>query len=380
MVKKQAKGSRRSGSPFEAGTALLRSAKKGAAVPVYLLYGEEGYVIELTAGELVKTAGCDGWSDMGYERLCGSSVSRGEIASVLDALPLFGERRVVWLKDCGLFKNAPKAELVASKLPEQGSTLTLIISEQTVDKRLGLYRKIAASGNVAEFTLFSEANGGHLRQLYDFLMKKAQADGKTMSRETFFYLVQFVGTDVRALVTELEKLSLFVRERPVIHKEDIAHVVCTMKETVAYQLSDAVMTKNLAKALSLLRGVMAGRNEPFSILAMLLNRTRYLLQAKSLMQKGVLSPSLVTEGYPQFRAALTRQTPALAVPAFAKKSQNLLSQHPYVIYQIFKGSRLHSLGELEHHLQRILSTERLLKSGRRSKTGALEDLVVALCR
>jgi DNA polymerase III delta subunit len=107
---------------------------------------------------------------------------------------------------------------------------------------------------------------------------------------------------------------------------------------------------------------------------------RFLLQAKELLEKGIVRP---TSSYPAFTQALSRLPQSLRESCPDKrrrKRYSIFAQHPYVIYQVCKGAQRFSLERLRRNLDRVVMADADLKGGRRSRSEALEDLVISLCR
>jgi DNA polymerase-3 subunit delta len=368
-------------SPLELRRKLLAAASGGAVSPVYLLYGEESYLVEDTARRLIAKVMPDEQREFGLEVLSGSSVSTAEVREALSTLPLFGGRRVVWLRSCGLFSSSERAEAVRTHLPREGQGVAVVVTESEADRRFALYRDMETRGVVCEFAHLAETNDSHLRSLYDLVTEKLAEDGHEISRETLLYLVQLVGTDLRSLVAEIEKLSLHAGSRRKIERDDIDLLVTCARETVAYQLAEAVAAGDANRSLAMLRRILGQNEEPLRVLGALLTRVRYLIQAKELIESGVLAPSTVRAGYPAFRQALGRLPQAIreAFP-HPRKRYNLLRAHPFVAFKTFEEAARIPIGKLRAGFDRVLRVDGELKGGRRSKAEALEDLVVALCR
>lgn len=352
---------------------------KQGVFPVYLLYGEEGYLVEDAAKKLVDDLLPKEQREFGLEVLSGVGVAIAEISGALATLPLFSGSRLVWLRGCGVFRSAERADVVRKGLPQAGERTVALITEESIDRRFALYSDIGKRGVAREFKRLSETNDGDLRHIYELVSRKLKIDDVTISRDAIFYLIQLVGTDLRPLLGEVEKLALNVGQGGAINRSAIDRLVSPSREEAAYQLPDAVTTGNVTQALGCLRRLLAQRIEPLVVMESLTRRMRFLLQAKELLEKGTIRPS---SSYPAFTQALSKLPPSL-LEAFPDKKRrkrySIFAQHPYVIYQICKGAQRLPLERLRRNLDRVVLADAELKGGRRSKSEALEDLVVSLC-
>ena len=377
-------------SPAVSRRKALVAAEKGDAVPVYLLHGDEQYLIEETARKIIDKLLPEEQRGFGLEILSGPAVSLSELNTALGSLPLFGGNRVVWLRCCGLFRLPKKndngspslprrAEAIRGYLPERGQGVTVIITETGADRRLSIYKEIEKRGFACEFPLFSDTNNSHLKSIHELVVERMGTDRKEITSDTLFYLIQLVGTDLRSIFMEVDKLSLYVGQRRRIEKRDIDLLVSPGKETVGYKLADAVTSGDIRESLTLLHRILEQKVHPLGILRTLLKRVRYLLQAKEFIESGVLSQAALNLLYPAFAKELEKTLPLVSGASTGKKGNNLFAEHPYVVFKIFKATRRKSLRRLREQLDRVMKSDSELKGGRRSKTEALEDLIISLC-
>ncbi|MCI5613956.1 MAG: DNA polymerase III subunit delta, partial [Agathobacter sp.] len=79
--------------------------KQGTFRNVYLLYGEEAYLLKQYKDKLVKAMVAEN-DNMNFATFTGKDVSVKEIIDLSETLPFFAERRVILIEDSGFFKNA----------------------------------------------------------------------------------------------------------------------------------------------------------------------------------------------------------------------------------------------------------------------------------
>lgn len=353
--------------------ALRRNA------PIYLFHGEEGYLVEDTARGLIRKLLSGEQAEFRREILSGPGVSIDEIGGALTTLPLFGGPRVVWLRGCELFKSAERAKSVLPLLPGSGCGTTVVITETKADKRSALYREIEKSGLACEFPPLSENDDAHLRFIYELASEKLRPDRVSISRTAIFSLVQLAGTDIRNLLTEVEKLALHAGPGGTITQEEIDLLVTPRREVAAYLLADSVASGKAGTALSMLKRILSQGSEPLGILESLTRRFRFLLQAKELMRSGIVrwSPS-----FPAFKRSLENAPEALRAAfkdASRHKRYSIFGQHPYAAYKICESARGIPLDKLRGKFDLVANADSALKRGRSSKFDAIQDLVISLC-
>jgi DNA polymerase III delta subunit len=116
------------GSPLDVGKRALEMPREGPH-PVYLLYGDEGYLVEDTARRLIDKIVPEAQREFGLEMLSGPAVTIAQLSGALASMPLFGEGpRAVWARGCRLFRDKERADAVHALLPEKGGGTTLLIT------------------------------------------------------------------------------------------------------------------------------------------------------------------------------------------------------------------------------------------------------------
>ena len=77
--------------------------KTGQFKQIYLLYGEEQYLIRQYRDKLKHALAADD-DTMNFSAFSGSDINQKEIIDLAETLPFLAERRVIFLDNSGLFK------------------------------------------------------------------------------------------------------------------------------------------------------------------------------------------------------------------------------------------------------------------------------------
>ena len=209
------------------------------------------------------------------------SVYKGaaELGPILDdcgTLPFMAEKKLVLLRDSGLFFQGRKADSDAmnsylSSLPE---TTVLVFTEEKVDKRSTLYKTVKKLGECLEFQRLKDS------ELADFIKKQCK-NGIDCPE----YFVAEVGNDIEKLLGELKKAQEYAGNR-TITKQDIDDVCSKSLDTYIFNMTKAVGQRNTAEALEIYGNMLTAKESPLGILNMLARQLRYTLECKHLAAKG----------------------------------------------------------------------------------------------
>jgi len=272
---------------------------------VYLIFGEDEYLVSAKAKELVNGLVPDENRALGLEILDGRADTADAAVDVLarcagglQTMGLLGGSKVVWLQDVNFLADnqVGRSETVKSHLNGLADTIRsglpwgqiLIATAPRVDKRYAFYKACKASGEVHEFDV---PDKGYLaeRQASVNLKRILAETGMTMTQNVASAFLERVGIQTRQIVSEVEKLAAFIGERNEITLSDIESVTSASRSVLTWDLADAVGGRDLGRALGVLRKLMFQKESPIGLIIGLERRIRDLTIYREALDKGWLS-------------------------------------------------------------------------------------------
>lgn len=244
--------------------------------PVYLLYGSEDYLKKLYQEKLKHGLTGDG-DDMNFSVFEGKGIDLNSVAGIAQTLPFFSERRLILIKNSGLFKNQSDFSEVIKEMPE---TTIFVFVESEVDKRNRLFKIVKEVGYI------SEMNGMDERNLKLWITSLLKQEGKKITERDVVYLLNKSGTEMKNLQNEIEKLVCYSYNREVVTASDIDAVCTTHVTGKIFQMIDAIGAGKQSVALNLYYDLLILREKPLSILFLLTRHFNILLQVKDLDKHG----------------------------------------------------------------------------------------------
>jgi DNA polymerase-3 subunit delta len=245
----------------------------------------------------------------------------------------------------------------------------LILTADAVDKRKKLFKTLDEMGKILEF---SKVKGD--TKLKGRLMENARellaAKGKKMAPGAWLALGKKTGFNLRTSMSALEKLITFTGEKPTIDEEDIEEAIGKTREETVFNLTAALVAKNLPVSLSILGDLLDRGDHPVMILAMLAREIRILLQARLLLEARSLPPYQTGMDYGRFQKALFPEI---------KQRLGSATPHPYVIYQALGHAGRFSRESLIRHLETLVDMDLALKSTAKDARLMLERFLIQVC-
>ncbi len=266
--------------------------KNASYQPVYLLYGEERYLKKQYKDKL-KKALCAADDNMNNHFFEGKGISAGEVIDLAETMPFFADRKVIFLENSGFLKAG--GEQMAEYVNEQNETTVLIFVESEVDKRSKLFKAIQSKGCVVEFT---EQDENTLKRWIAGMLGR---EGKKITENTVQLFLSKTGTDMENIHAELEKLICYCMDKEIITAEDVETICTTRITSHVFDMVDAIADKKQAKAMQLYYDLLALKEPPMRILALIARQCNMLLQAKGMKNKGYSNKDMAAAmGVPPF--------------------------------------------------------------------------------
>jgi len=299
-----------------------------------------------------------------------------------------GEGRETWLPRAVELCVSRGAVLVKEKTEEETDRLErvlaggmpegnhLILTAETMDRRKRLFKAISSVGHILTFAKIK----GEARQQQVVMEMAAgllEGRGKRLSSGAWAALGQKTGFSLRESLGAIEKLITYAGEKAVIEAADVEAVIGRTKEDTVFDLTGALTARNLTAALRALKDLLDQGSPPLMIMAMITREIRFLLHAKLLIASGRLKGFSANMDYGRFQKAVY---PSLKQGAGEGEEQvDLVSQHPYVIYQSLKNAVRFTRSELAGSLEMLVRIDLALKSTGQEPRLLLERFLIAVC-
>lgn len=361
--------------------------------PLVLVCGEDEFSVKQRAKQLYQQ-----WTQelggMDHEILDASVGNSGDALKVLtrlhealQTLPFFGSGKVVWLKDCTFLgeERAATAQAVSESLANLAQDLKeftwqnvrLLISAGKVDKRKAFYKAIDKIGTVETFAGLSVEDKDWTDQAEQLARKALRSRRKDIAEEALAELIARVGPNARQLDSEVEKVALYVGDRPEVGLADVEAVCIRNKSARAFALGDALGDRDLPRLLqrldeSLWEVKLDPQKSEIGLLYGLISKIRALLLLKEMVREGWIKPE---SDYSRFKAQLER-VPVDQLPE--DKRFNPLALNPYVLYKALPQVKRYSEAELVRAMDLLLQCNRRLVSSSLEESLVLQQTLVQI--
>ena len=257
--------------------------ENGKIRPVYLLFGEERFLVNLYRDNLVnavmkkKVSELEG--DMNFSHFTGTGTDIKDVEESVRTMPFFAERRLVLVEGSDWFKKSPDG--IGDLISQVPDSTCLIFTELNVDKKTSGFHAVQKKGYAADFVTQNEDT------VKKWILRSVDENNKLITNGAVKTLMQSVGTDLASLSTELEKLYSYCLEKDAITKEDVEALVHVKATDHVFDMIDNMAKKKPMEALKLYDDLLELRTPPIKILSLMERQFRILIAVKDLRPKGM---------------------------------------------------------------------------------------------
>lgn len=323
---------------------VIAEARAGKFRPVLVLVGAERFLAERAVGHLRAAVLGDGPTGLNDEVFHGQGLAARTVTQAARTLPMFAKARFLLVRDVD---EAADAELdaLASYLAEPSPSTCLVMTAEKIDQRTRFAKAAKSAGAWVDAT---PMRGGAVRS---FAMAEAKSRGHTLPSDGADLLLDAVGTDLAALDDALERLSLYVGANKPIDADAVSACIARVRVDTIWALVDAVGNRDTRTAMRTVSSLLADREPPLRILAMVARQLRIVARMRDALASGLKPPDAV----------------------------KLAGAPPFKAQELAASARRFGPGELRTAFRTLAETDLALKGSGRPPGVVLEEALLRLC-
>ncbi|MFA1820470.1 DNA polymerase III subunit delta [Virgibacillus oceani] len=330
---------------------VMKQIKKKQISPVYLVYGSESYFIQQFRTEITEAVLGEEKDNVAVYDLKESPVQ--EVIRDAETFPFFEDRKLILATNPVFLKAKPDTldfehdlSILEAYLdhPADYSIIAFIAPYEKIDERKKISKLLKKKSTIVPCqSVKAYETGSWLDELSSKYNVNIDQDARELMETE-------LSTNLHLLENEIGKLAAFAGDNGSITKEAAEGLLSRTPESSSLRLVDAVIDRDLHKAISIYKDLEKMREEPIALIALLAFQFRMLLQVKLLKQKGISQFDM----------------------------QKRLRAHPFVIKIALKRERQFTLSNLKSIMDKLASTDAQMKQGTMEKGLAFEFLLYDL--
>ena len=223
---------------------LKKDIKAGKTYPVYLLHGEESYLIDEAASLLEESIVQEHEKAFDQQILYGTDCNAKFIVEQLMLFPLIAQKRLVLVREAQLMADIKDLDGYASR-PAPSSVFVLCYKGKSLDKRLKLYTSIKDKGFILAADPLKE------NQVAPWIMHTAKELEIRLEPEAAEAMIELIGGEISKLYPELKKLRGLHTSTGTVTRTEILDLIGVSREYNVFELQDALVSGDVVKTMKI---------------------------------------------------------------------------------------------------------------------------------
>ncbi len=255
-----------------------RQITTNSIAPLYFFYGAEQFLLENKLASIKKKIVEADFEEFNYIKIDSKKITADEIITALQSVPVMSERKMVVIKNSGIFENSRSKDFqkIQDELLSLPDYLCVIFVENDFNKKkeknLDVFK-----GKVVRFDFLPP------NQFELWLEKMFEAQGKSILMRDLKVLAERCTYSMANAYNEYNKLLAFVGERKQITAEDVERVVSKSVDARIFDIIDNIATGKTSQTFAEIRALEAYGENASMVMTLISARISELLMVKHLL-------------------------------------------------------------------------------------------------
>lgn len=257
-----------------------QSLAKGNIPQLCYLYGDESFLVERAARQLLEIAIDHSLKDFNLNIFFGNESKGVDIVDSARTLPMFAERRAVFVKRAEQLK-AEALEVMLPYVQDPSESTCLLFTGTKIDQRKKFFLELKKHGALVEF-----------KRLYDnkltgFIQSESLKLGKPIDPAAAELLAALIGNNLQELSSQIEKLLVYAGKRQRIAVDDVRAVASSIKAFTAFEMAKYLGLRDLPGSLKSLDALFLNGGEAPMLIGALTQHFRKLWRIRELLDEKI---------------------------------------------------------------------------------------------
>ncbi|MDQ3016140.1 MAG: DNA polymerase III subunit delta [Bacteroidota bacterium] len=295
---------------------LHKDLKAGKFQPIYLLHGEETYLIDEAAEWLEEFVVKEHEKAFDQQILYGNDVDTRFVLEQLMLFPLIAPRRLVIIREAQLMNDIKDLEGYAGR-PAPSSILVLCYKGKSLDKRTRLFAAIKENGYILSADALKE------KEVVPWIMQTAKALDIRLEPEAADAMIELIGGEISKLYPELKKLKGIHTTSGIVTRTEILDLIGISREYNVFQLQDSIITGDAVKTLKI--AMIMADHKDYSVIPLIATLAGYFTRLYTIRSMPTADDNAIMDAV------------GIKAPFIVKKLKYEASRYPLAILERIIG-------------------------------------------
>lgn len=256
---------------------------------IVTVYGEVADLVEKKSSEIINKYLQTEKDDFNFIKF---NLYETEITPIIEetlTMPFFSDKKAILVKNAYVFTgekvtkelNQNTDQLMEFLEKYDGDNLIIFeVYQNKLDERKKLTKTLKKNGQLKKVEQMSE------EEIKKWIQSKLNENFKDIKQDALNMFIELTGVNFNIVSQELDKLMLFLGDRPTINKDDVNQIINRSLEQNVFLLTEYIQKRQKNKAIQLVKDLINMKEESIKLLALITSNYRLYYQCKILSQKG----------------------------------------------------------------------------------------------
>jgi len=226
--------------------ALLGSLKKQDFSPIYLLHGDEAFLLDQAEAAIKQNALDAATRDFNFTMLYGKDADLKQVLENCYRYPVMAPKQVVVLREAQTFKDLSGLEQYAAK-PVESTILVLVHKHKKLDGRLKLSGLLKEKASILTSMKFRD------NDVVPWIKNYLKEEGIGIDPDAAELIFTSMGNDLSALMNSIDKLILNVQDTKHVSRNDVHQFVGIHRSYNVFELGKALGSRDTFKVFEIVK-------------------------------------------------------------------------------------------------------------------------------
>ncbi len=220
---------------------ILNQLKKKAYQPIYFLYGQEAYFIDLISDYIENNVLEEAEKAFNLTIVYGKDVDARTLIDTASRYPMMAPYQVVILKEAQDMKSLKDLQPYVEK-PVKTTILVICHKHKRFDGRTKFAKSLKANA------VFFESKKLYENKIGAWVEQYLSTKNLSIKPEAKELIAEYLGTDLSKIANELDKLAINLPEQTLINAQHVQDNIGISKDYNVFELQKALAKKDVVKA------------------------------------------------------------------------------------------------------------------------------------
>lgn len=235
-------------------TQIISDLKSKKYSPIYFLYGEEPYFIDVISDYIEDNTLDEGQKEFDQTIVYGKESDIATVVSHAKRFPMLGDKHVVIVKEAQELKKIDELLPYATQ-PLESTILVFCYKYAKLDQRKQLAKTLAKNAVIFESKKMYDY------QITEWINKQLASRAYTIEPKAASLMTEFLGTDLSKISNEIEKLSINLKKGTEITAVHIEQNIGISKDFNVFELQKALGKKDILGANQIINYFAANQKD-----------------------------------------------------------------------------------------------------------------------